>query len=254
MLVVTTCSSRKTVSPARELTARDLPAGQIDAVAGEWLSRLARAEPTIAAGKLYAGRGFTHACSASTRAPFVISAGLGLLPPDRPVPSYGLTVASAGEDDVFSRIQGRRDPRAWWAHLARSPFSISVEQLFRDDEPVLIALSAPYLAMIGEDLAALPERQLNRVRLFVPGRTDGIAERLHPCVMPYDGARLGELGGVFRGPVIDLAQRALRHFATVVLPTEPHGDVEDHARAVERLLAAGVDREPPTSPSLGGKW
>ena len=147
MRVATTCSSGKAMSPIWPLQAASLAPGPIESVSTAWLANLPCAVERMPACELYRGRGFGHVRSVAP--PFVISAGLGLLKPDEKVPSYSLTV-SAGTDDIFARINGRRDPAAWWR--ARSNSSAAwmmaldgMQPMFRHVPPRL----APSASTVG---------------------------------------------------------------------------------------------------------
>ena len=228
MRVLTTCSALKSVRPKEDLLARTLGRGRVGDVAAEWTGRLRQAEGAVEAAGLYAGRGFGYAAAAASGSPWVVSAGLGLLAPGAFVPSYGATVAAGPDDDVFRRVEGPREPGAWWDGLKASPFACTLDDLFDGEGPVLAALSAPYLAMLADDLAALPPVDLGRLRIFTASAPGSFDPRLRPYAMPCDRGSLDDVGG-YRGVVADYAQRALRHFAEAVLPYAPDADFEAHA-------------------------
>ena len=228
MRVLTTCSAVKSADPRPDLLARNLAFGRIGAVSAQWSERLADAEADLAAAELYAGRGFGHAYAAASGHPWIASAGLGLLAPSAVVPSYGATVSAGPEDDVFRRVDGARDPAAWWRGLRASPFASSVGDLFDGSGPVLAALSAAYLAMLADDLADLPSADLDRLRIFTATTPGAVDPRLRDLVMPCDRARQEQVGA-YRGVVADYAQRALRHFAETILPYAPDASLEEHA-------------------------
>lgn len=228
MRVLTTCSAVKSAVPHPALLARNLAFGRIADVSALWSDRLAAAEVDAVAADLYAGRGFGHAYAAAGGQPWIASAGLGLLAPSVAVPSYGATVAAGPEDDVFRRIDGARDPAAWWRGLRSSPFASPVADLFDGSGPVLAALSAPYLAMLVDDLSELPQAELERLRIFTATSAAAVDPRLRDLVMPCDRERQEEVGA-YRGVVADYAQRALRHFAETILPFAPDASFEEHA-------------------------
>ena len=226
--ILTTCSAVKSADPRPALLARTLAYGSVHGVAAEWADRLASADVDCLAADLYAGRGFGHAHAAGGGYPWIASAGLGLLAPTIPVPSYGATVAAGPEDDVFRRVDGPRDPGAWWRGLRTSPFASPVADLFDGAGPVLAALSAPYLAMLADDLADLAPADLDRLRIFTATSPDAVDRRLRAYVMPCDRPRQEQVGA-YRGVVADYAQRALRHFAETILPFAPEAPFEEHA-------------------------
>lgn len=233
MRVATTCSSGKAMSPIWPLQAASLAPGSIESVSTAWLANLPCAVERMPACELYRGRGFGHVRSVAP--PFVISAGLGLLKPDEKVPSYSLTV-SAGTDDIFARINGRRDPAAWWRAIRTNPFSAPMDTLFEGGGIILIALSAPYLAMVESELEERSQSDLDRLRIFLPGSPRHVPSRLARLVMPYDD-RMNSPASELRGPLTDFAPRALRDFAGTALEALPDGDVSQHAAfVIARML------------------
>src|SRR5687767_13783226 len=101
ILVVTNCSARKTEAPASDHRARSLPRGAAHELAMDWRARCSDAGERIAARRLYAGRAFSIAydTAKSTGAELrIVSAGMGLLHPDTPVPSYSLTLSRDARD------------------------------------------------------------------------------------------------------------------------------------------------------------
>ena len=230
--VATTCSSGKAISPIWPLQAASLRPGPIGSVSAAWLANLPCAVERMPASDLYLGRGFGHA--RSVERPFVISAGLGLVRPEELIPSYSLTV-SAGADDIFARIDGRRDPAAWWRAIRSNPFSCPMDALFEGSDIVLMALSGPYLAMIAEELEQRPESDLDRLRIFLPGSPRNAPPRLARLVMPYDD-RMNSPASELRGPLTDFAARALRDFAGSALEALPDGNVSQHAAFVSARM------------------
>lgn len=236
LTVVTTCSSRKAFTPAPELECRSLPRGGLETVGQEWLSRINSAAPVCRAADLYKGRGFGYAARATAAGDvFTISAGLGLLRPGELVPSYGLTVAAGADDDIFRKVTSRRNPAAWWGVVSQSRFSSSVRSAFEKPGLVLIALSAPYLAMISAEIQALPESDLERLRLFLPGTPRMLPASLSASLMPYDN-RLNLPASPLRGPLTDFAPRAALLFAQTILPEMPTAGPDAHADAVADWL------------------
>ena len=120
-VVITACTGRKRLPPAQGLRARDLGAGALEDVAQDWVDRLHAANGRVPASRLYCGRGFSESVSAAQaiRAPlFIVSAGVGLIPAQIAVPSYGLTITPGSPDSILRRIQPSSSASAWWAQLA----------------------------------------------------------------------------------------------------------------------------------------
>lgn len=207
------CSKRKRAEADSALYARDLDAGDTRAVATAWGRRLAKAPANIAAGDLYAGRGFVEARRAAAHLNAdlcVVSAGLGLVEVTTLTPSYSLTTTARDVDSVLAKTQDSAS--AWWSALqSASPFSSSAP--VRETGLILAGLSAAYLALVADEWSRWPAERRSRLRIFCKERPTGAAEALAPCWMPYDD-RLDAAGADLAGTQGDFAQRALRHFAT----------------------------------------
>lgn len=165
----------------------------------------------------------------------VISAGLGLIDASSPIPPYACTVLIGADDSVADRITGQFSISEWWGALkGASPFARSLVSFVDDEEagPILAALSDAYLAMIANELAALPAAALKRVRLFTRAPANRIAADLCPFVMPYDD-RLDGPDSTLRGTRSDFASRALRHFVAAGFA----GSAKEDASAVEAALS-----------------
>lgn len=242
-IVVTSCGKRKSLVPGRDLCAASLRPGNPAAVAQDWAGRLAAAASRIPAHQLYKGRAFREAALAGRAicaSNYVISAGVGLIPVELEIPAYSLTVAS-GVDNILSRLRPAEaaQPAIWWRELKAACGSDSLQDLATSGSgPVLIAAGSSYLSMIAPELGALQERDRARVRLFTAAPRHAVPALLESMVIPYD-RRLEALPGR-AGTLSDFAQRALRHFAEVVLPVAPEADSTAHAAAVLGELD-GVD-------------
>ncbi len=234
--ILTCCTSKKNVAPQPSLCLRDVAQGTLEDVAMEWGRRINAAAPETPAVELYAGRDYRRLVIAAGEVkPFILSAGLGLLAPDTPIPSYDATVAAGVEDSVFARVRGKFSPRDWFDRLQmRSRYAARLRDLPRDGL-ILAALPARYLAMIAEDLVRLgPER----IRLFT-GSEKGVPSALLPSRMPYDGL-LSDVPG-YDGPLVGFAERALSHFLTIPEANQSDVPAHVHHRLVREALRAAAD-------------
>lgn len=241
-LVLTSCTNRKRVPAPRALTACAVKAGALDTVAADWTERIAGADLAVAASELYCGRAFREAEAAAAIAGgrlMVVSAGLGLVAADTCVPSYSLTVVPGAGDNILERIAGRPSAADWWQALGRrSAFGVSLVECIKSSRGlVLMALSAQYLNMVAADLLAVSEKAQRRFRIFCLSPRSALPEGLRGYVMPYD-ARFDGAGSPVPGTRGDFAQRALIHFVEKILPARADGDLEAHAKAVNRTLSA----------------
>lgn len=230
--VITICSNRKRAPIPDGLHAATLPAGAPDEVAAAWAERLQQAPAVSAAREVYCGRAFREAemaaaaCEAELH---VISAGLGLISADTPIPAYGLTLSASQADGVLRKTTD--GAAAWWSALTgASPYH---EALRGKGGLILAALPAPYLAMVAAEWSRWPELQLHRLRLFCKERPQGVAEKLAACWMPYD-SRLEVAGPGYAGTQTDFAQRALRHFVEQIGVSEK--TAAEHATLIKGAL------------------
>lgn len=247
-LVLTSCTNRKRVPPPRALRACAVKPSSLDGVVGDWCARLASAEAAGVASDLYCGRAFrqAEATARSRRADFmVVSAGLGLVSADALVPSYSLTVVPGTPDNILDRIAGSVRPSEWWGAINESGvYGRSLERCFKSRRgPILVALSGSYLAMIAAELLALPEKTLERLRIFSLSSGSAVPEGLSRYRMPYD-ARFDGDGSPLPGTRGDFAQRALAHFAETVLDADGKGSLERHSKAVSRFMSKLPQPEP----------
>ncbi|MFZ4580712.1 MAG: hypothetical protein ACOYOB_20190 [Myxococcota bacterium] len=114
---------------------------------------------------------------------------------------------------------------------------------------MLLALSRPYLEMVGPDLMAWTPERRSRLRIFSGAPMVEVDPILRDNSMPYD-SRFDAIGGPNPGTQADFAQRALRHFAEVILPRTPGGNAAEHAAAVEDALSLLTRRERPNRTKL----
>ncbi|CAO3408561.1 hypothetical protein [Azospirillum largimobile] len=239
-IIVTNCTQRKRRAAGAAIRLADCAQGPGDPLAA-WLRTLSAQCHRIPARDLYCGRSFQDAIAATTAAGgtlWIASAGLGLVPAERLVPSYSATVAGNGPDSVPLA------PSTWFTALQQqSPFSGTPDLEMRP--LVLAALSSPYLRMMEAWLLTLAERNPGQLRLFSRVSPITLAPALRPFLMPYD-ARLDDRRLERSGTVSDFAQRALRHFVETVLQDLPAASLEEHRAGVEARLASA---QPPKRPA-----
>ena len=231
---MTNCSKRKRIIPDARLLAGSLAPGSLDEVTREWVRRVASSGAQIEAGQLYSGRQFRESVQASIALGatiLIVSAGLGVLQPSDLVPSYSLTVAPGASDGILGKVTDQANAGDWWHAITRRFRSLDATIL---DDPaglILIALPSPYLSMIEHEIEQFSPERLSRTRIFTGQSFRFRAARLDHHLMPYD-ARLDGPNSPVPGTATDFASRALRDFATAVLPLAPDATPEKHAAAV----------------------
>ena len=234
-LVITNCTARKRAGvPMVQLTA---PTACQDLVAlvSYWRETLRAEPPILPAGQLYVGRSINESkavASVLEARLFVVSAGLGLVPSDRLVPGYDLSVSG-----TESRLNGllsahRASFSDWWRELSKG----SGLPCLLDEAPnavVLISLPTNYLELLTADFADIPVASRVRLRVFTSSSGRKALSGLPDIpVMPYD-ERLESVPG-FSGTRADFPQRAMRHFVSVL--GAQHLDPKAASSAVERSL------------------
>jgi hypothetical protein len=235
--ILAPCSSLKSALPCPAAQAVSLSSDSQERVETAWLHTLADLRPTHRANDLYRGRGFRVALkiAAETEAElYIVSAGLGLVRADVPIPAYGITLSGTGPESITARVEGRFDPAAWWHSISRGPFSTPLDTIFnpRRKGIIIASLSHTYARLVGSALAAIRQSELLRLRIVGSGLQDVFPEVLHPYIMPYDD-RVSEY---VAGARVDLAQRALAHFVQECLAELPDADAAVHAKWVSAAL------------------
>lgn len=184
-----------------------------------WERLITRARPARSVQTLYQGRSISEVMTIATLLDspwYVVSAGLGLVRSDEPVPAYDCTVAT--DSELSDRLEHAGATTAdWWnAITAAEPYPLS--RLIAKG-PTLLALPSTYLRMVHDDLAHLSTAKARHLRIFTSTAGARIVPgHLADCVMPYDD-RLESVPG-YAGTRADFAQRALRHFVEKLVAAE----------------------------------
>lgn len=232
-IVVTNCTAKKKAGTPLVPFA---PKGNcISQVAEDWRLSLASEPSRLQAGRLYVGRSIFEARNVSQDigAPlFIVSAGMGLVGSDEPIPGYDMSASGKGTELAVTLARLGASKSDWWHQLGSGK---GFAWLLREnpDATVLISLPSEYLDMVLGDLEVLPSGDLSRMRVFTSpagrkkiGRVPGLPS------LPYD-ERLESIAG-YAGTRSDFPQRALKHFVAGLkghlLP------IEEASRAVAASL------------------
>jgi hypothetical protein len=223
VLLLVSCSNRKTRTPSFALMLRSVPPGTTESRATAWLRRLNRTSgPTYDAESLYAGdhwhvvRSLTglSARNSVRSEVFVCSAGYGLISVSAKIQPYSATFALSHPDSV---VQAQSDGEAgsarrqWWSAIASwegpEPGSArSLAEAMRHFEYAFIALSPPYLDAIGDDLAnVLTTAKPEKISIFSAGAKK--SHRFGEYLIPCDSS----LRSIIGGACSSLNIRCLRH-------------------------------------------
>lgn len=241
-IIVTTCTNRKRRPALEALRARNLPLGSIEQVASDWVGRVSSARDLCYPEQVYCGRSYVEAINASKviGAPlYVISAGLGLVPPLWQIPAYDLTTTKSSKDRIQSRITETIGDADWWNQIGIARGNENpITELVREhpDQVIIIGVSSGYLELIRDDLGSLNDCELQRVRIVGIRPSNDVPHDLANLIMPYD-ERLDGPDTPNPGTRGDFAQRALHHFCCLILETgNQEGDQIAHAEMVRESL------------------
>jgi hypothetical protein len=218
-IILTNCTNRKR-SPGPIVCASDiieekLSNGSVEEIADNWLKKVSRSTQKFPIEQTYGGRSFTEAKWVAKQLNanlFVVSAGLGLLPPKSCIPNYNLTVGE-GKASIRQILKvNDSNPSEWWNLLnEKIGCPNPIQQLIRSNRgvPIFLALPAAYLLLIKQDLAGItPTEALSLKILTSPLGVGEVPFNLAPNVLPYDE----RLEGIYPGTRTDFPQRAMRHF------------------------------------------
>lgn len=231
---------RKRFSPDVLLNARAITAGTTHSVGKDWRDRVRRAEPQVSASDLYAGRSMAEAKTAARAIGAkltIASAGLGLVPAEKKVPSYNLTVSPGSADSILRKLPPEANAYDWWLEVFSSRQAEAVSEVLQGNPQALLLVSLPhsYLLMLTPLLVSLSTANAGRLRIMTASTKADLVPALKPFLLPYD-ARLDGSDSPIPGTIGDYASRALRHFVTNVLLDNPQGNIADHAESVRSML------------------
>jgi hypothetical protein len=166
----------------------------------------------------------------------VISAGLGYVRGDTPIPSYDLTVRQRGPGSISARVTGEFSYQDWWNSVAVGPFASSLPAEGSPDRHsfILLCLSKDYARLVQRDLVEVAKAGIDRIRIFGLSIERALPDALRPAVLPYD-ERLGGLGNA--GTRVDFPQRALLDYARNV--ASAMGDIAKERELIRVRLDGG---------------
>lgn len=241
LILVTSCSSRKSPSESDRVHAADLPRGSIGEVGKIWRSLLREHYCRLPVSEMYLGRGFREAQKASQVAcaqHWIVSAGLGLVTENEEIPAYDLTISGSGVNQISRKIQDGFSSQAWWKQVARRKNPHRSITRLTEESPhstVVLALPANYFTMILGDIEKLDAANLKRLRIIGPPK-HAVPSYLQTLWLPYD-ERLDGPDGSNPGTRSDFPQRAARHFLEVIWPQMARVSAKVHAEVVLDALS-----------------
>ena len=158
IILITTCTNRKSSKDLDVLEASKLPTGDQSTVLTAWMSALANKSGMLPIKKLYVSRSASEMrklASALIAPLYFISAGLGLVHSETIRPNYDLTIIRNGTNSIEDKVTvGDFSTTKWWAGINQGN-SISELVSRNPDKIVICALSSAYFRMIREDLESI---------------------------------------------------------------------------------------------------
>jgi hypothetical protein len=242
-LVITNCTNRKSIDPEPRLSRMPTikRGDDITTTSIEWVEKIISAKQNITAGTLYQGRSIqdvkTTANILKNSDVYVISAGIGLVSFDEPIPSYELSVS---ENAPFNKkLNSNNIPVTnWWysVNKARTGYGKPLSRLINTGnyKRIFIAASSSYLDLIAEDLWESSSNNLKKLIIFTsPFGQKKIPLEWHSQIAPYD-ERFEDKKSGYAGTRVDFPQRTLRHFVEELnLQTKP---IESAIEEVRNLI------------------
>ncbi len=226
--VVTNCSSIKrrrgdAITPA--LSSRTL-----EDLCSSWVKKIQKVTDLETAAKTYGGRSFTESVTACQRLNanlHVISAGLGLVHVNDPIPNYNLTI-SQGNGSIADWLTDRNKGSAeWWTLLNEKLNKPNpILRLMMKSEGVILALPSTYLELVASELLILPNKDLEKLYIITSyAGQEKLHEQLKKRCLPYDERLDGAKD--YQGTRNDFPQRALKHLVNEIdFKTKPIEDVQ----------------------------
>lgn len=205
LFLITNCTASKRNCGGQKLSCGDF-SGKPERKFEQWWRASRSAKPTMPAIELYKGGAWCHARRAfeaflgkeKTTEFWVVSAGLGLIPCDLPIPEYSATFAFGDPDSVGGSAEGNRE---WWDWLSTKRAGEggvgSIKQLVErhPDSRFLIGLSAAYLRALLPDLVEAKNRLSDPDHLIVVCAGAGKVPELGDSVLPIDARFENKFGG-----------------------------------------------------------
>lgn len=234
--VAVACCSMKKTRPS-SISAEDFR--QVgDRFLEAWLARIEREPPVVKAESLYNGRAFrivSEAAQRSTCDLAVLSAGLGMIKGNTPIPSYDL---SAGK--LLSRFDVA--PSLWWIMATSSRYSADPSALLANGPAMLIALTRPYAVLLAPWFEGLDAEQTSKLRLFGLGLMDVLPHNVHQAILPYDESVPALSASGIKG---DFAARALALHLQGRSSWDLASEIDEVARLQRHRAAQVVRRRVP---------
>ncbi|MFM2219861.1 MAG: hypothetical protein RL240_4179 [Planctomycetota bacterium] len=223
LILIANCTATKRVSAGDALMLRKWT-GTIRQRFAWWTKAIDAAGFLTPARYCYAGDAWAQVLAAESVKPectllWVVSAGLGLISVDQPIPNYSATFINSDSDSIGHSKNQNID---WWnlcvewQRKKTGVGSIADLATANPDAKFVVALSTSYLAVVKNDLILARESLSSPDNLLVISAGTRHLPDLHGSLMPID-ARFENLVG---GARATLNARMLRHIIEKFKPEQ----------------------------------
>ena len=240
--IITNCSKRKKQKAPQGLMATNLKPGTLGQVSNEWAKNVNESTLSeFAAKDQYVGRSFKEVKKIEQVQKFdwyIISAGLGLIPSEKEIPSYDLTITNGSSNSIVQKLKCNSGISDWWKKVnevfeqGSFPIAELIDQ--NKDTLFLIALTKSYFNMISVELNKIHDNSY--IRLFGYIDSNNLDPSIKRFFLPYNSS--------FDGPDSenigiknDFPRRVMRHYVEQVITQLDEPDFEKEAKIVEEYLS-----------------
>ena len=256
--LVVSCTNRKRYEAAPGLAAQSLVGTDVQKRLENWRDRLrkVRAEEHLAED-LYMGEHFSVVRDILPKAKsmgwnvclWICSAGYGLIQPNTSIKSYQAAFSPSAADFIGLGVENGRVAQRWWSGVCSYEFSVeqrfprSLGELARHcpRTPMIVALSADYLAAVEEDLLQVLQHSFfERYLSIISSGTRANGQQWKDNLLPCDGSISGSLGGTLSSLNARVA-RFIFGFQADADPTVEY--LSALVRSIERRTDAPAPRE-----------
>jgi hypothetical protein len=180
---------------------------------------------------------------------WICSAGYGLIQPNTSIKSYQAAFSPSAADFIGLGVENGRVAQRWWSGVCSYEFSVeqrfprSLGELARHcpRTPMIVALSADYLAAVEEDLLQVLQHSFfERYLSIISSGTRANGQQWKDNLLPCDGSISGSLGGTLSSLNARVA-RFIFGFQADADPTVEY--LSALVRSIERRTDAPAPRE-----------
>ena len=240
--IITNCSKSKKQKATQGLMATNLKPGSLEQVSSEWSNKVNEfTSKNLTAKDQYVGRSFKEVKKIGEVQRFdwyIISAGLGLIPSEKKIPSYDLTITNGSSNSIVQKLTCDSGISDWWQKVnevfEKGSFPIAELINKNKDTLFLIALTKSYFNMISTEFSEIHDK--SNIRLFGYRDSNNLHSSIKKLFLPYSSS--------FDGPDSenigiknDFPRRVMRHYVEQVIGQLNEPDFEKESKNVDEYLS-----------------